>query len=346
MSRSLKNHPAISAQTRARVAEQAVRMGYRPRNARNPAEAFIGGDLVRSPSDAAPTGLVHLAVICRGSLSAASLHNAVDLRIIQGMSTAARAQRATLHIEYLPPDEFDHLHNREVWPLILQERIVSGALLVTAPSSAALHALAAHFPCVQFIASSAVIPVDRVTEDSLRSMGQLFDHLTTLGHQKIGLADFGFTAGWARARFAAYVQTVMERGPGYFPTDANYFPGDTSAGAQRAAKVAQTIEHRWRQDGVSAWICMDDYIGYLLLAALRQRGVRVPEDVSVCGFDNFDPPEGLPKLTSIDGPFEAMGAVAVRRLLRRVAHQQNELMHLMMDCRLVQGASTGPARTV
>lgn len=342
VSRSLKNHPRISAATRARVAEAAVRMGFRGRAPRDAARA-----------DAPPgkaTGLVHLGVLCRGSFEASNVHHLVSMRLIQGMSSAARVGRATLHVEYLTPSEFDKLDDISHWPPVLREHVVSGVAVFSDASPAAITALAREFALVRFIddgrplTDSAVEDrIDCVTEDNVRSMRQLITHLWELGHRKIGLADFGYTDPSTQARLAGYLQVLIERDLDYSPKDARYLPPnivDLDAQLDHvAAHIASRAAH-----GVRAWICPNDYLGYRLIERLRAHRIQTPRDVSICGFDNFPAPHGLPKLTSIDGPFETMGAAATSQLLSRIINPHAEPVHAMYRCRLVVGGSTAPPR--
>lgn len=69
----------------------------------------------------------------------------------------------------------------------------------------------------------------------------------------------------------------------------------------------------------------------------------MPADVSICGFDNLES-VGLPKLTSIDWPFEAMGKVAVRRLMRRIENPSATPVSQFFHGALVRGQTTGPAQ--
>ena len=345
VSRSLRNHPAISAETRARVAEAAVRLGYRmpddghgatrgrPRRSTAPARA----------DDLKPRmGLIHLAAICRGSITPDSVHNLVAFRIVQGMSRGARANRATLLIEYLPPEEFDLLHNPDFWPLVIRENVASGVVLVNRPSSAAIKTLAKTIPCINFERHADCTDTDCVTEDNLGSVSQLFDHFFALGHRRIGLADSGYDLPSYQARLGAYVQNLVERSMPFDPDDA-ILPSTSENLDSRFQALAAHIEKRLRSNHVTAWICLNDFVGYHVIAELNKLGVRVPEDVSIAGFDNFDPPPGLPKLTTIDGPFETMGSVAVERLIRRVIQKDIPPLHAMLRTRLIIGNSTGPA---
>jgi len=345
VSRSLRNHPAISAETRARVSEAAVRLGYRvpeegqtaqrgrPRRARDQAQ-------VDAPKPR--MGLVHLAAICRGSITPDSVHNLVAFRIVQGMSRGARANRATLHIEYLPPDEFDLLHDEKHWPAVIAEKFVSGVVLVNHPSSAAIKSLGKAIACINFERHADCTSTDCVTEDNLGSISQLFDHFIALGHRQIGLADSGYDLPSYQARLGGYVQNLVERGMHFDPANA-LLPDAPDEEIAKFKALAAHIEDRFRTHRVTAWICVNDFVGYHVIRELNNRGVRVPGDISVAGFDNFDPPQGLPKLTTIDGPFEVMGAVAVERLIKRVIQPDVPPLHTMLNTRLITGESTGPA---
>ena len=345
VSRSLRNHPAISAETRARVAEAAVRLGYRGPDERNTA---VRGRPRRArasvPAQAIDPqrGLVHVAAICRGSITPDSVHNIVAFRLVQGMSRGARENRATLHIEYLPPEEFDRIHDPEYWPLAIKERFVSGVVLVNHPSSAAIKALAKSIPCINFERHADCTDTDCVTEDNLGSISKLFDHFILLGHRRIGLVDSGYDLPSYQARLGGYVQNLVERSMTFNSANAILPDAPTDQNARFEALAAH-IEQRLRSDQVTAWICVNDFIGYHIIRHLNNRGVRVPEDVSIAAFDNFDPPSGLPKLTTIDGPFEAMGKVAVERLIERIIHKDIPPVYSMLNTRLIIGQSTGPA---
>jgi LacI family transcriptional regulator len=75
-----------------------------------------------------------------------------------------------------------------------------------------------------------------------------------------------------------------------------------------------------RHPGVTALFCFNDRLASGAYRALRRLGCRVPEDVSVVGFDNqVDLAAGLdPPLTTIALPHEAMGRWAVNRLLDQI----------------------------
>ena len=110
-----------------------------------------------------------------------------------------------------------------------------------------------------------------------------------------------------------------------------------------AVSFPNVIDHL--RKGVTGWVCVHDGLGYRLLSYLKAQGVRCPEEISVCGFDNFEPPyDGIPKLTSIEASFEKMGAMAVLRLLSKIRCEAPDSLHSMLRTTLVEGSSTAPLK--
>jgi LacI family repressor for deo operon, udp, cdd, tsx, nupC, and nupG len=79
------------------------------------------------------------------------------------------------------------------------------------------------------------------------------------------------------------------------------------------------------------------------LEAIRQRGLRCPEDVSLVGFDDIRFAQYLePKLTTVSQPMEQIGHEVVRLLLDILADRASALQNVTLPHRLVVRASTGP----
>jgi LacI family transcriptional regulator len=98
------------------------------------------------------------------------------------------------------------------------------------------------------------------------------------------------------------------------------------------------------EDGVTAVVCAADHQAYHLVAALKKRGIRVPKDVSVTGFDGEPPPKGLPQLTTIRTPFREIGVSSVVSLLRRVKQPSSARRHILVSGQTVIGDTTGKPR--
>ena len=89
-----------------------------------------------------------------------------------------------------------------------------------------------------------------------------------------------------------------------------------------AGRVAMSrwLEDGWRESGCTALFAQNDDTAWGAIEALRAAGFRVPDDVSVIGFDGTQSAMFCnPKLTTVEVPLQQMGREAVRLLLRRLA---------------------------
>lgn len=153
-----------------------------------------------------------------------------------------------------------------------------------------------------------------VSPDDRAAMRLAVTHLVSLGHRSIGLA-------LGPERFVP-VQRKIE---GFLGSMEEQL-GLTDAGARRLIQHSlytleggQAAASTLLEDGCTAVVCASDMMALGAIRAARQRGLSVPGDVSVVGFDDSpliaftDPP-----LSTIRQPVTAMGQAAVRALLEEV----------------------------
>jgi DNA-binding LacI/PurR family transcriptional regulator len=95
----------------------------------------------------------------------------------------------------------------------------------------------------------------------------------------------------------------------------------------------------------TAVLAMSDVMAIGVMSAARELGLRIPDDLSVVGFDDIDLAAHVdPPLTTVHQPIRQKGADAVRLLLAEVEQQAaNRPEHVRLDTRLLVRASTGPA---
>jgi DNA-binding LacI/PurR family transcriptional regulator len=186
-----------------------------------------------------------------------------------------------------------------------------------APNPAVSHALAEvpfGLPCVGVGAADSVVPTVRI--DNTAGAALATRHLLDLGHRTVhhvaGPADWPEAAerveGWRGTLYAAgaIVPPVL--------------PQEWSArsGYERGRILA-------RDPDVTAIFCANDQIALGVLRALHEAGRRVPDDVSVVGFDDM-PDSGyfLPPLTTVRQDFSELGRRGIEVLLAQIAagHQQ------------------------
>lgn len=103
----------------------------------------------------------------------------------------------------------------------------------------------------------------------------------------------------------------------------------------------------WLAHQTSAVIAYNDQMAMGFIRALQKRGISVPEDVSVVGFDNsYGACLVTPALTTVEAPLYALGSTAVSNLLAfaRGAHSQSGQPVVLPTRLIVRGSTSVPAR--
>jgi DNA-binding LacI/PurR family transcriptional regulator len=156
--------------------------------------------------------------------------------------------------------------------------------------------------------------------DNSGGVRQAVDYLVKLGHRKIGhiAGDLGIADGQDRLR--AFREALAAHEIAVQPAwiEEGYF---TNAGGFRAGLKLLQLEHP-----PTAIFCANDESAVGLMRAAWDRGVRVPEDVSVIGFDNSPVSAAItPSITTVGQPLEQIGAAAMEAVVGYVeTHQRPE----------------------
>ncbi|HEX2217892.1 MAG TPA: LacI family DNA-binding transcriptional regulator [Gemmatimonadales bacterium] len=212
-------------------------------------------------------------------------------------------------------------------------------LILTAPRLEAPRITeAARAVPVVLVARTMTAPaVDCVSNDDVVGAGLAVDHLVKLGHRRIAHIDGGTGAG-ADARKQGYARTMRRHG---LATEARIARGDyTEEGGARGVKSLLA-----RGPRPTAIFAANDLSAIGALDALTRRGLRVPEDISLVGYDNTSVAALRHiDLTTIDQPREAMGRTAVDLLLERLERRRKAARRVVMPPALVVRGTTAPPR--
>ncbi len=163
---------------------------------------------------------------------------------------------------------------------------------------------------------------------------QIVDHLASYGHRSFVFAG-GPAESWSGARRWQGLQAAAaDKG-----MDARrfgpYLP--TLGGGPAAADAAVA-------SGATAIVCHNDMLAIGVMRRLDERGIRIPEDVSVIGFDDvFGADFCHPTLTTLAERTEDAGSRAVDLLVQQIPHGQTEGPTRILPTHLVVRSSTGPA---
>jgi LacI family transcriptional regulator len=167
-----------------------------------------------------------------------------------------------------------------------------------------------------------------------RGMEKLASYLYGLGHRRVGFIGHHATLGPINERAMVLLDAAGRYADLQVETAAET---DTLEGGRRAVRALLAANAR-----LTAIVCVNDVMAVGALRELRERGLRVPEDVSVTGFDNVDLAQFChPALTTVHIPRDKIGQTICHCLLTPgKASFEHEFV---IDPELVLRDSTGPA---
>ncbi|MGA9174095.1 MAG: substrate-binding domain-containing protein, partial [Thermoactinomyces sp.] len=91
----------------------------------------------------------------------------------------------------------------------------------------------------------------------------------------------------------------------------------------------------------TAWFCVNDGLGFLVSTCLQKMGKKIPEEISICSFDNGPLSQmATPKITTVDIDLELFGRKAVEQLCWRMENRHEPFMEILLPAKLIPREST------
>src|SRR5690606_19506396 len=306
----LRGSPHVSEHRRQAVLQAARELGYRP-NA-------VARSLVE--------GRTHLV----GAL-VADLHNPFYAEFLDGLQESLHGDGLRMLIGNSP---WDPAFEDEAVEAFLELRVDGLVLLGMAPTSETLIEATAYTPTAVVrerhiqLAGVAIVGDDHQTGARLA-----LDHLAAAGHKRIAHIE-----GPRPSRCEGYLVAMRRHSLApYIMVEA----ADSSEDGGKAAAIALLT----REPRPTAIFAANDVVALGVLTAAAELGLRVPEDLSVVGYDNthLAASEHI-SLTSVDLPRRAMGRTAAALLSDRISEPVKAARLREVTPELIVRRSTGPAQ--
>lgn len=308
VSRVLNHQPHVSAQARETILKAAEESGFQlNENARQ---------LKQQQSNS-------ILVICKGNAN-----ELFDILLIAMQSHVADTQY-TLIVDYI--DESADEVRRALQ--LCREKKPQGILFLGGNRehfSQAFHRI--RVPCVLVTSSAAALSFDNlssVTSDDALAAAMAIEALLDLGHERIGvIGGHREESDITQLRYAGCLKAFQEKGVSF--TEAQYETARfTYQDGYRAAQVLLQ-----RNPEATALFAMSDVMALGAIRALADAGKRVPEDVSVIGFDGLQISGfTLPRLSTVVQPVDLLAKQSVALLLQQI-DQGQDARHVVVPVQL------------
>ncbi len=310
VSRALNNHPRISDKTKKQIQTLAKEMEYVPSN--------IARDLVGQ----------HSATI---GVAIADFLNPFYSDIVASIEDVAVANNYQVFVSSFYRDKQREL---ELFNIFYERRfagiIVSGSLVdneyLSLPNSDFMPVVLINCPHYPF----------SVSTDKVLGARLAVEYLVELGHRRIAFIRQGFDSESARLRLNSFRETLNGYGIAvderYIVDGDEWFTGGVRAVAQLLALA----------EPPTAVFCFNDMTAIGVINALQKKGYKVPQDLSVIGFDDLDIASFYhPSLTTVRQPIYQIGRSAAKMLYSLIQNQEN-IQAQLLEPMLVIRESTAP----
>lgn len=312
VSKALSDQKGVSEEMRARIKEIASRMGYVPPSAMRRLKEIKSYNI---------GVLVHESYLGK--------YSSFYWQMYQEVTRKATSMGSVTILEVV--NESD-VAERKV-PMILEEKKVDGIVIIGALEQGYLTHLetAAQVPVIYMDYYDYERQRDSVISNSIYGTYALTNYLFDMGHREIGFVGTPLATTSITDRYLGYQKSMMEHGMSIRP---DWIIEDREV--QSGAEIDVENKLLLPAELPTAFVCNCDLTAGYLINKLKTAGYRVPEDVSVVGFDNYIYP-GIcdVEITSYEVNVVEMARRIVRSIIKKIEDTSYQPGMFIVDGRLV-----------
>ena len=313
VSRVLNNHPQVADETRSRVLWAMEQLGYQPnRVARR----------LRMKS----TQILGLII--------SDIANPFFTSVVRGIEDVAYANEYSLFLCNSDEDPA----KEALYVDVLQAERVAGIIISPADenSTSCEPLLRNALPITVMDRRLRLFDVDTVLVDNVKGACQATSHLIHLGHHRIGLIGGPSQITTGRERREGYEKALSEHGVELDQRLIKIGDFKQYSGYQKACELLEM------DDRPTAIFTANNLMTLGALNAIHEKGLKVPQDVAIVGFDDMPWAPSLdPPLTAVAQPTYELGCTAANLLLRRIADKDRKIVEMKLEPTLIIRESCG-----
>lgn len=297
VSKALSDQKGVSEELRMKIKKQAQEMGYQTNSARyqERAKAELS---------------YNIGVVISGRFL--DQYDSFYWKLYQEVAKAAVQKGCFTLLEVLEPEDEQNC----VMPRLLQEKRADGLVLLGILNDDYLERLHRYasipFLYLDFYDKNGTC--DAVVSNSYFGMYKMTNYLFRMGHTKIGFVGNLLYTDSITDRYFGYAKSLLEHG---MEVKREWVIDDRDA---RTGRADGDFEIRLPENLPTAFVCNCDVAAAHLIVKLKEKGYRVPEDISVVGYDNYQPP-GLcdVRITSYEVDMHEMAQKTVGNMIRKIS---------------------------
>ncbi|KJE25709.1 bacterial regulatory s, lacI family protein [Geobacillus kaustophilus] len=311
VSQALRGKEGVSEETRELVKRVAKEMGYE-----YPAS--------RAKSRGKPPK--QIALIASDRTFSLKFFGEIYLSIEQ----EALSRGMKLHIQSVNKEQKEQL----LLPSFIEEKQVDGVIVLSHISTEYIQQIiATGIPTVLVDHHHPNIPADAVLTNNRFGAYAAVQHLLELNHTDIAfVGDINYSPSY-QERYEGYLLALKDYG---VKPNEEWMFRHAQEDETAIASYIRGLKHQ-----PTAWFCVNDGLGFFVTTALQQYGLKVPDDVSVCSFDNGQLSQiATPKITTVDIDLKRYGKRAVELLLWRWDNPNEPFQEVLLSTKLIKREST------
>jgi DNA-binding LacI/PurR family transcriptional regulator len=304
---------SVSDEARGAIVEAAQRLGYRPRRRTGRTIAFL---------------------IDNELFNLSSLFYSY---IISGLEKEVALRRYFFHFNAVKPDE------RPLGSLTLKLNDLAGAVLVGAyDAEFILRLKSMHVPVVMVDYWVPMEDIDAILVDNVDGIMRAGKHLCDLGHRRVAYISGTFDGVSSRERRYGFRQAQAA----FNFVNEQSLEEECHESISGGFEAMNRILDRSDVQPPTGVIAYNDMVALGAMDAVKQKGLRIPHDVSIVGFDDISlSAEVAPPLTTVQVPKELMGKLAAETLFRVIGGEPHSTRKILLPTRVIVRGSTAPARS-
>ncbi|CCQ97101.1 PurR family transcriptional regulator [[Clostridium] ultunense Esp] len=314
VSRVINNSKPVSLEVRRKVLEAIDELGYKPNE--------VARSLVTRKSN-----LIGVIITDIG--------NSYIAQMVRGIEEVGRMYKydIVLSSSYGNPD------TEKKFAQLLRSKQVEGIILVSEKNNDEVIKEIEDFriPFVYLNKYYSNLNTPTVSIDNFEASFKMTKYLLGLGHEKIlyTTAQEENEASLEKFKIDGYKKAIRDNGKNKgFLYSANGF------GIDDGYNMGEDVIKLVKENNITAVFCCQDELAIGLINYCYDNHIKVPEDLSICGYgDTKIASIYRPKLTTVKEPYYDIGAVAIRRIIKKLKDEEIEEDHIYLPIRIMKRES-------